>query len=140
MSHVRWRDDNWCVACGEDNPRGLHLTFRHEGDAYVTDFTPERFHQGWTGIVHGGILATLLDETMNHMLSHNGEPVATAELTVRYRELARVGVPLRMEARLLKARSPLFTAEAQITDPEGSVVAEASAKLMRVEAGEIDRA
>ncbi|MEA3247706.1 MAG: PaaI family thioesterase, partial [Gemmatimonadota bacterium] len=89
---------------------------------------------------HGGILATLLDETMNHVLSHNGEPVATAELTVRYREPARVGVPPRVEARLLKTRPPLYTAEAETTDPQGSVVAEASAKLMRVEAEEIDRA
>lgn len=139
MSEVTWSDDNWCVACGEDNPRGLHLQFRHEGDDYVCDFTPERFHQGWKGIVHGGILATLLDEAMNHMLSHNGEPVATAELTVRYRRPVKVGEPLQVRARLVRSRPPLYVAEAKIVDAAGQVVAEAGAKLMRVEAAVADR-
>jgi len=129
-----WTDDGWCMACGDNNPRGLHMKFREEGEHYVCDFTPERYHQGWEGIVHGGILATLLDETMNDMLSHNGEPVATAELTVRYKLPAKVGVPLQVRARMTRERPPLWEAEGDITDADGRVVATGTAKLMRVKA------
>ncbi|MGD9495554.1 MAG: PaaI family thioesterase [Armatimonadota bacterium] len=134
MSNGIWRDDNWCLACGEDNPHGLHLKFRREGEDYVSDFTPQRYHQGWAGVVHGGVLAILLDEAMNDMLSRNGEPVATAELTVRYHRPARVGVPLQVRARLARARPPLYQAEAEVTDAEGTLVATGTAKLMRIEA------
>ena len=47
-----------CFGCGEDNPIGLCLKYRFEGDALVTDFTPGSEHEGWPGIVNGGIIAT----------------------------------------------------------------------------------
>jgi len=132
MADEVWADDNWCVACGEDNPRGLHLKFRWDGDWYGTDFPPERYHQGWAGIAHGGILAILLDETMNRAVGRNGEPVATAELQVRFRRPARVGAPLHVRARLTHSRPPLYEAEGEITDADGALVATGTAKLMRV--------
>ena len=134
MGDAAWSDDHWCLACGSDNPQGLKLQFRWEGDDYVCDFTPQRVHQGWAGVVHGGLLVTLLDEAMNHMLSHNAEPVATAELTVRFRRPAPVGVPLRVRARRTRARPPLFEAEGEITDSDGAVVATGTGKMMRIEA------
>jgi len=134
MTEATWADDNWCIACGEHNPHGLHLTFRWEGEWYLTDFTPQRVHQGWAGIVHGGVLAILLDEAMNDMLSRSGEPVATAELNVRYRSPAKVGVPLRVRARMTRSRPPLYHAEGDIVDADGMLIAEGSAKLMRIDA------
>lgn len=131
---IMWTDDGWCMACGAHNPRGLHMQFRQEGEYYVCDFTPERYHQGWEGIVHGGILATLLDEVMNNLLSRNGEPVATAELTVRYREPAKTGVPLRVRAWMTRERPPLWEAAGDITDADGRVVATGTARLMRIKA------
>ncbi len=129
-----WTDDGWCIACGRNNPRGLHMKFHHEGDYYVCDFMPERFHQGWEGIVHGGILATLLDEAMNDMLSRNGTTVATAELNVRYKLPAKTGVPLKVRAWMTRERPPLWEAAGDITDADGRVVATGTAKLMRVKA------
>ena len=134
MSEATWADDNWCIACGDHNPHGLHLKFRWEGEWYVTDFIPQRVHQGWAGIVHGGVLAILLDEAMNDMLSRGGEPVATAELNVRYRNPAKVGVPLRVRARMARSRPPLYQAEGDIVDADSTLIAEGSAKLMRIEA------
>ncbi len=127
-----WQDDNWCFACGDDNPRGLHMDFRRDGEWYVCDFKPERFHQGWMGIVHGGILSTLLDETMNDILSRDGRPVATAELTMRFKRPAKTGIPLRIRARVTRERPPLYEAEGDITDAEGRVVATGSAKMIEV--------
>ncbi len=134
MSDAVWTDDNWCLACGDLNPHGLHLKFRWEGEWYVTDFTPERYHQGWAGIVHGGIIAILLDEAMNDMLSRNGSPVATAELNVRFKHPARVGVPLHVRARLTRSRPPLYQAEGEVTDADGTLIATGTAKLMRINA------
>ena len=131
-TEMLWQDDGWCMACGDNNPRGLHMKFRQEDGWYVCDFLPERYHQGWKEVVHGGILSTLLDEAMNDVLSRNGKPVATAELNVRFKEPARIGVPLRVRARVTRERPPLWEAEGDITDADGRVVATGSAKLMRI--------
>src|SRR5215471_15613051 len=58
-------DYQGCFACGARNPSGLHLIFRREGDEIVTEYTPEPVFQGFPGVAHGGIIATLLDETLN---------------------------------------------------------------------------
>ena len=59
--------DGKCFACGADNPIGLKLQFECEGDDYVTRFLTAEEHSGWAGLVHGGLLATLLDEVMVRM-------------------------------------------------------------------------
>ena len=75
----RLKDDQWCFACGAENPHGLRLSgFRREGDDYVVEFTPQRHHQGWQGITHGGIAATILDEVMTRILYEQGLEVVTA--------------------------------------------------------------
>jgi len=53
-----------CFVCGAHNPHGLRLRFRREGDEVRADFTPQTQHAGFRGIVHGGILSTVLDEAM----------------------------------------------------------------------------
>ncbi|MCJ7751507.1 MAG: PaaI family thioesterase, partial [Armatimonadetes bacterium] len=60
--------DDMCFACGKGNPIGLKLDFRFEGEEYVTEFEVRPEYQGWAGIVHGGLLATVLDETMARLL------------------------------------------------------------------------
>ncbi len=133
MSNDQFNDDRYCIACGANNPQGLHLSFHWEGDDYVCDFVPQRVHQGWAGVVHGGIVATLLDEGMNHMLCYSFGPVVTAELNVRYRKPTRVGVPVRVRARSTGQRKRLHNAEAEVVLADGTVVASATAKFMQVE-------
>ena len=133
MSELYLTDDGWCVACGPNNPWGLHLNFRWEGDDYVCDFVPQRVHQGWAGVTHGGILCILLDEVMNRMLCDDGTPVVTAELRVRFRKPAPTGVPLRMRARVVSSRGRLYDTEAEATLHDGTTVATATAKMMQVE-------
>jgi len=130
MPAMTLADDKWCFACGPDNPYGLHLSFRFEGDEYVCDFVPQRFHQGWAGVVHGGIIATLLDETMNRMLCHSRTPVVTADLHLRFKRQAPVGVPIQARARVRERRKRLVHTEAEATLPDGTVVATAEAKMM----------
>jgi uncharacterized protein (TIGR00369 family) len=94
---MRVKADTYCFGCGPDNPVGLKLTgFRRlEDDRYEVDFTPLPEHQGWQEIVHGGIIATVVDEIMTRLLWELGMEVVTAELTVRYRKPLKVGTPVR---------------------------------------------
>ncbi len=126
-------DDHWCFACGSQNPHGLHLAdFCFEGDQYICHFTPERHHQGWAGITHGGIVATLLDEIMTRMLWKQGINAATGEITVRYYQPVKTGQLLTVRGHLGYKRGKLIKMEAKLALGDGTVVAAARAKLVQV--------
>jgi uncharacterized protein (TIGR00369 family) len=135
MPAMALTDDRWCFACGPDNPHGLHLAFRFEGDDYVCDFVPQRCHQGWAGVVHGGIIATLLDEAMTRMLWDTGTNAVTADLHLRLSRPAQVGIPLQVRARVRNRRKSLVEAEAEALLSDGTVVATAQSKLLMEEPG-----
>lgn len=121
-----------CFACGPNNPIGLRLRFRADGDEYVTEFAPDERHQGYDGIVHGGLVATVLDEVMARMLWDRGLPFATAELTVRYRAPLKVGTRAEFRARLTRQRPRLIEAEARATGEDGSEIATATGRFLPV--------
>src|SRR6202163_3808010 len=58
-------DYQLCFACGLRNPYGLHMVFRLDEGSIVSDFQPHEEHQGFPGIIHGGIVAAVLDEALN---------------------------------------------------------------------------
>lgn len=127
-------DAGLCFGCGPNNPIGLHLTFAWAGDVYGARWTPAPEHQGWAGIVHGGLLALTLDETLSRAgLERHGLHWVTAALNTRLRRSARVGVPLVIEARIESVRAKLIVCRGEIREQEsGLVVATGEAKLMRV--------
>lgn len=128
---LRVKDDRWCFACGPENPHGLQLSdFHFEGDEYVVNFTPQRHHQGWQGITHGGIVATLLDEVTTRMFSDQGEEAVTAEMTIRYHQPLATGQPVRARVRLIEKRKRLATTEAKLVDSDDRIIASAQIKLM----------
>lgn len=51
-----------CICCGPENPVGLHLEFREDGEDVLTKWTPTQNYQGWIDTLHGGIQSMLLDE------------------------------------------------------------------------------
>ncbi|MGQ9732621.1 MAG: PaaI family thioesterase [Candidatus Zipacnadales bacterium] len=124
--------DNYCFACGQDNPKGLHLTFRFEGEEYVCHFVPAREYQGWTDIVHGGIVSTVLDEVQTRLLWERGIRAMTAELTVRLKRPVPVGEPVTARARLVSARKRLYETEAELLLADGSVAATSTGKFLSV--------
>jgi uncharacterized protein (TIGR00369 family) len=128
--------DNYCFACGQANPKGLHLTFRFEGEEYVCDFAPEREYQGWTDILHGGIVSTVMDEVMTRLLWEKGISAMTAELTVRLKRPAPVGRPMTARARLVSQRKRLYETEAELTLEDGTLAATATGKFLQVQARE----
>jgi uncharacterized protein (TIGR00369 family) len=81
--------------------------------------------------VHGGILAALLDDALAAIGYYQGEATVTARLTVRYRLPARPGERLRVEAEETERRGSFRQGRAVVTNPDGQVVAEADATMMR---------
>ena len=124
--------DDMCFACGQKNPIGLKLAFRFEGDDYVTDFEVKPEYQGWAGIVHGGLLATALDETMARLLWEKDLHAITGRLTVRYHQPLPIGGRVRIRARIAKQRSPVIETEAEAVTADGALAAEATAVSMEV--------
>ena len=121
-----------CFACGKGNPIGLKLDFRFEGEEYVTEFEVRPEYQGWAGIVHGGLLATVLDETMARLLWEKKLNAITGRLNVRYHERLTVGESVTVRARITKQRPPLVETSAEALKPDGTVAAEATAVSMEV--------
>lgn len=103
-----------CFACGARNDAGLRLAFRQEGDAVVTEFTADERFQGFPGLVHGGILATLLDETLNRLAMAEGRMMMTGRLDIRYRGVAPLGRPLRVSAWARSSRARMLQAAGEI--------------------------
>lgn len=130
---LRLSDNGGCFACGPRNPFGLHLQFRTEGETYVTEFTPSVHHQGFEGIVHGGILATVLDEVMARFLWVRGIPAVTAEMKVVLRQPARIGEPLTVCGRVVSQNKRLICCQAEARRTDGTLVAAAEGKFLRIE-------
>ena len=59
------KERDMCFVCGPKNPVGLKVSFNWDGKVARAEFTPNRSHQGWSGVVHGGIISCLLDEAMS---------------------------------------------------------------------------
>ncbi|NTW58048.1 MAG: PaaI family thioesterase [Nitrospirae bacterium] len=127
------RDNQRCYVCGKDNPSGLQASFEIDKNArtIIGRFTPRQEHEGWQNIVHGGVVAALLDEAMVKLAAHLGIPAVSAEITVKFRAPASAGEELAITGRIVKEASRLVEAEA-IVSKGLIVVAEAKGKLLKI--------
>lgn len=114
MSKLKLEDDNQCFACGMENPDGLRIEWAIEGLTTTAQFTPDRKYQGWKGIVHGGIIATLLDEAMTRLACIIFQGALTAEMTVRYVAPAPIGQLLSIRGEIVSQRRNLIEMKATI--------------------------
>ena len=121
--------NQWCFACGPKNPFGLKLSFREQDDTYISEFTGQKQHQGYDGIMHGGIVSTLLDEIMARYIYAKGLTAVTARLEVRYLKPTPIGVPLLIKGRITKSRGRIYETAGSIELPDGTITAEGSAKV-----------
>ncbi len=106
-----------CFACGELNEHGLHLILHVAEDTCWTDLTLGPSFQGWEGIAHGGILATILDEVMGWALASQDAWGYTAKMSIEYRRPVPIGLPVRGEGKVVERRRRLLTTSARILDP-----------------------
>ncbi len=108
--------DHYCFVCGRDNPRGLKIKVRYlpEETAAETELSLPREFQGWAEVIHGGILATLLDELMAHAVWHFAGPGVTIGMEVRFHQPLKPGEPILVRGVMTSPNGSRRLAEAEI--------------------------
>lgn len=123
--------DTMCFGCGKDNPMGLHLHFRTDENGCYTSFVPQPVHQSYDGRMHGGLISTLLDETMgNYPYMYEHKVAYTARLEVRFRQPVRIGERIDVITKVKRRKGQLLEMTGQVIREDGTVAAEADGKLM----------
>ena len=129
-----FRDDRVCFVCGEKNPAGLKLriqTDAERGESSV-DVTFPEYLQGWAKVVHGGLLAMVLDEAMIYAAKAKGLKCVTGEMTVRFVKPASTGVAYKLKGRFIEDKGRIVLAESELLDSDGLEVARATGKLFKL--------
>lgn len=124
-----------CFVCGRSNPVGLYMQFFDDGElVVVSDYTVPSHYQGYPGIVHGGVVAAMLDEVVARvsMIGDHHHFMMSVRLEILYRQPVPVETPLRVVGRILRLRGRLGKAEGQILLPDGTVAAESRMSLADV--------
>jgi len=108
--------DNYCFVCGKDNPKGLQITVTYlpKEAAAETVLALPREYQGWADVIHGGILATLLDEMMAHAVWHFAGPGLTISMETRFHHPLRPEETIRVRGVLTALNGSRRTAEGEI--------------------------
>ena len=125
-----------CFVCGLKNVAGLKASFYETEDgALVAAFTPGAVHQSYPGRLHGGIAATILDETIGRAVMIGSKKEVwgvTLELTVEYKQPLPLAVELRVVGRITEQNSRFFSGTGEILLPDGTVAVLARGRYMKV--------
>lgn len=133
----RLEDDDLCFACGSKNPIGLKLSFTLKEGRALGIFTPTQEHQGYRGMMHGGLVATLLDEAMAHYLKMQGILGVTGRLSLRFRRPVPLEIPLTITAGWKKERADWILLWGQLEE-EGKILVEAEGLFQKREIREVE--
>ena len=126
------KDHEWCLLCGSRNPRSLKLNFKPGEGEVSTVFTPGLDLQGYSGILHGGIVSALLDSAMTHCLFNSGIKAVTGDLHVRFLHPVPCNQPLEIRASMVSKRPPLYRLKSELRQGK-KIMARAEAKFMKQE-------
>lgn len=116
-----------CFACGELNEHGLQLKLHLGERRSWTEFVLDERFEGWQGVTHGGILATILDEVMAWALVAEDNWGVTARMTIDFKRPVAVGTSVRAEGWIVRNRRRLVDTAGQIVDSNGTQLASAEA-------------
>ena len=122
----------FCFGCGSENPRGLGLQFRLEEGRAVAEFTPPDFLQGYPGFVHGGGVATVLDEAMGWAVYGRGIWAMTARLTMRFRKPVPLNRAVVVSGWVTRDRGRFLELRAELRAQDGALLAQADGLFVRV--------
>ncbi len=135
-NHIKQPNSRHCFICGLENPVGLKLRiYQTEPGLIETTYTAPEHFQGYPGVLHGGIVAAILDEIAGR--AQMGDPskprfMFTAKLEVRYRKNVPIGQPLRIIGKAGKSKGKIAEGWAGIYNQQGDLLAEADALLIDV--------
>jgi acyl-coenzyme A thioesterase PaaI-like protein len=131
--------DGYCFVCGKDNPRGFKIKVRYleEQQTAETELSLAKEFQGWADVIHGGILATLLDELMAHAVWHFAGPGLTLGLEVRFHQPLKPGEPVLVRGVLHTPNGSRRLAEGEIIRlADGARIASGKSRFLLLPAQE----
>lgn len=126
-----FEDDNYCFVCGSRNSHGLKLTFtpdENTGEVTSKAVFSRRF-QGWKGVLHGGIISTVLDEIMIKAADKKGLRCVTAELTVKFKKPAFTDTQYLLKGSVKEVKKKLALTEGVVLGPDNEIIATAAGKM-----------
>jgi acyl-coenzyme A thioesterase PaaI-like protein len=121
-----------CYGCGTENHRGLGMHFELQDGRAVAEFTAASYLQGYPGRVHGGGVATMLDEAMGWAAYAQGAWAVTAKMTLRFRAAVPLEEPLTVSGWATRDRGRTIELRAELRDRKGTLLAEADGVFVRV--------
>lgn len=121
-----------CFVCGSDNSIGLKLRFYTDGEITRAKFLPDARYEGYKDMLHGGIVAAVLDEVMIKAILARDISCVTAQMAVKYKAPAMIGSELLFEGKIIEIKGRVITTFGRATNSEGRIVAEATGKYMTV--------
>jgi len=129
-----------CFVCGMQNPIGLKAFFyQDEAGRVIAHFIGKEEHQGYPGVMHGGIVTALLDEVIGRVAIAHEMWAVTAKLEVRFRRPVPVGQPLTLIGEMTHRRHRTLEGRGEIRLEDGTVAAEAQGVYIRLSQEEIER-
>ncbi|HPY96402.1 MAG TPA: PaaI family thioesterase [Candidatus Cloacimonadota bacterium] len=133
MSELEYKN---CFVCGKDNPVGLKLEFVYANNTAYCIWDTHKNYEGYPEIIHGGIIATLLDEVMAKAILGGNQEAVTTEMTVRYLKPARVNKRYKVFGEINNQRKKIIECSAYICDidDEEYIIAKAVANYWQVKA------
>lgn len=124
-----------CLVCGIENPFGLKTKFYElENKEVVGYFTGHTYLQSYPNILHGGISATILDETIGRaIMAHYGQESfgVTIELNLKYKKPVPLDVELKVVGRIVSDKGRIFEGTGELILPDGEVAVSASGRYMK---------
>lgn len=128
---IHVRSQSRCIVCGPDHPHGLRISFNASPDGAVSaEWTPTSEWEGFEGIIHGGIISTVMDEAMSKAVAATQSQALTGELRVRFRSHVESGKTYRIRGWITERKKRLLKTEAALTTPEGEERAHAWAAFV----------
>ncbi|HSV74826.1 MAG TPA: PaaI family thioesterase [Chthonomonadales bacterium] len=120
-----------CFVCGDRNAAGLGVRFLTDGDRVTVTLVPREPHMGYRGIVHGGVLTALLDETMGWAPTvRTGRFCMAVELHIEFRRSVPVGVEITVTGWTTDTTKRIWTAEGEIRGADGTLYARGRGRYM----------
>jgi len=125
-----------CLVCGLKNPFGLHTSFFElENSELLAIFKPKEEHQSYPGRLHGGIISTILDETMGRAIMIQSDDDiwgVTVDLQIRFKKPVPLDEELRVIGRITKNSSRFFEGTGELLLQDGTVAAEGHGKYLKI--------
>ena len=122
-----------CFACGLENPIGLKMAFYEDDDGRViANFTTRDEHQGYPGVVHGGIVTALLDEVLGRVAIASERWMVTGRLNIRFRKPVPVGETLTIVGEAVSWKKRTLEARGEIRLADGQLGAEATGTFLEI--------